>query len=96
VIKTTDPNIDLENGCIFRFSSYSDYNNTPEFHLRSNLCSYLYEQTHVNDTEIETTSNINIFMRIAIDFLPNLPSKYRRGYYKNDYYPSALTLSDFI
>jgi hypothetical protein len=96
VIKTTDPNIDLENVCIMRFSSYGDYNNTSEFYLRSNLCSHLYEQTHVNETEIETMSNIHIFMRITIDFLPNFPNKYTGGDYKNDYDPSALTLDNFI
>jgi hypothetical protein len=88
-----DVNPDNEIVYILKFPSYSDYNSTPVFNLRTNLSSNFFVQLHVSDTktESETMFNINIFMMITNAFLHNLPITYSGGDYKKDCNTSALT-----
>jgi hypothetical protein len=94
VIKPADPNIDFEIVYILKLPSDGDSNGMSVFYLRSNF----FVQTHATDTktDFETMNNINIFMRIANVFLPNLPITSAGGEYKNDSYTSTLTYNDYI
>jgi hypothetical protein len=98
VIEPTDPNIDFEIVYILKLPSDGDSNGASVFYLRSNLGSNFFVQTHATDTktDFETMNNINIFMRIANAFLPNLPITSAGGEYKNDSYTSALTSNGYI
>jgi hypothetical protein len=98
MIEPADPNIDFEIVCILVFPNYYDNISTSEYYLRSNLGSNFFVQTNVitTNTEFETMNNLNIFMRISNDFLPNLPVTYADGDYKDDCHTSALTSHGYI
>jgi hypothetical protein len=42
-----------EIGCILKFPTYGDRNNSSVFYLRTNLGSNVFVQTHISDIKIE-------------------------------------------
>jgi hypothetical protein len=80
---------------IIKIPQHGDYNSTPVFYLRSNLGSNFYVQA-VDEEGKDIILNQNIFMRITITFLPNLPITYTGNDYKNDCYTSALSSGGYL
>jgi hypothetical protein len=82
-----------------KMRNYGDYNSTPELYLMSNLGSNFYVQTHIDNGDNKdnsVSSNLNILLRIANAFLPNLPITYVGDDYKNDCFVHNLTSGGYI